>query len=239
MTARRTSAIAPSATERRAARVAGLAYLVAIPPAVFAEFAVLGRLIAGDDAAATARNVLANEQLFRLGTASNVAVFALDVVLIVALYVTLRPVSSTVALVALCWRMIETSLLVVATLSDLEALRLLRGASYLLPLPLEARHALARSALEAHGATYNLALVFAGLGTAAFCWSWLQSRWVPKVLAGFGLAAAVVLSVCTLAFIIRPGLHAIVPVAIYGGPIFVFELVMGWWLLWKGLRPAR
>src|SRR4051794_25666335 len=46
-----------NATERTAARVVGAAYLLAIPPAVFAEFYVRGRLLA-DDAAEAARNIV-------------------------------------------------------------------------------------------------------------------------------------------------------------------------------------
>src|SRR5713101_1992389 len=103
-------------SQRRAARVVGLAYLLAIPPALFAE------------AVAAAPNLTAHERLFRLGTASNLAAFALDVVLITALYVVLKPVNRNLALLATFWGLIETAILVVATLSDLEALRVLSGA---------------------------------------------------------------------------------------------------------------
>ena len=226
------------AAQRRTARVAGIAYLLALPPAVFAEFLVLGRLVAGDDAAATARNIVAHERLFRLGIASNLAVFALDVVLIVALYLTLKPVSRPVALVALGWRMIETALLATAALHDLDALQMLSGTSYLRVLASEQLQAMARLALASHGATYNVALVFAGLGSAAFCWLWLVSGWVPRALAGLGLFASILMAVCTAAFIVAPGLHEVIPVAVYGGPIFLFELTMGCWLALRGLRAS-
>ena len=97
------------------------------PPAIFAEkFFVLGRLVCGD-AAETSRNIVAHERLFRLGIASNLFVFALDVALIAALYVTLRPVHRGLALLAVLWRMIETVMLVGITLNDFTALRLLSG----------------------------------------------------------------------------------------------------------------
>ena len=44
---------------------------------------------------------------------------------------------------------------------------------------------------------------------------------------------------CAFSFIIFPELAKIVSVGIYGGPIFIFELTMGFWLLFKGLRPYR
>ena len=86
-------------SQRKAARVGGFAYLFALPPAIFAEFYVRTQLVAFDNAAQTARNIMAHDRLFRLGTASNLTVFALDVVLIMALYV-----SSCQSIEAsLCW----------------------------------------------------------------------------------------------------------------------------------------
>ena len=72
-------------SQRTAARVVGWSYLFALPPAIFAEFYVRTKLVAFDNAAQTAQNIMTDERLFRLGTASNLTVFALDVVLIMAL----------------------------------------------------------------------------------------------------------------------------------------------------------
>jgi len=90
-------------SQRNAARVVGLSYLLALPPAIFAEFYVRGQLIVSGDVAQTARNIMAHERLFRLGTASNLSVFAIDVVLIMALYVVLMPINRSLALLATGW----------------------------------------------------------------------------------------------------------------------------------------
>jgi hypothetical protein len=68
-----------------------------------------------------------------------------------------------------------------------------------------------------------------------FCYLWLKSDLVPKVLAGFGLFASILLSISMCAFIIFPELRNFVTVAYYGGPIFLFELTMGLWLVSKEL----
>ena len=98
-------------SQRKAARVVGFAYLFALPPAIFAEFYVLGRLIVNNNAVDTARNIMTHERLFRLGTASNLTVFAIDIVLITALYVVLKPVNRHLALLAAFWGLIETAIL--------------------------------------------------------------------------------------------------------------------------------
>src|SRR6266496_465511 len=118
-------------SQRKAATVVGFSYLFALPPAIFAEFYVGTQLIAFDNAAQTAQNIMAHERLFRLGIASNLFVFAVDVALITALYVVLKPVNRSLALLALGWGLIETAILVVVTLSDFEVLRILSGAEYL------------------------------------------------------------------------------------------------------------
>jgi hypothetical protein len=224
------------ASQRTAARIVGVSYVLALPPAVFAEFVVLGRLVTSD-AAETARNILAHERLFRLGIASNLGVFALDVILITALYVTLKPVHRGLALLALLWRMIETSLLVGATLNDFAALRLLGGAGYLHALEPDRLQALARLAISAHGASYLLGLVFAGLGSTVFCWLWLRSGYIPKALAAWGVFASALLGACAFTFIVFPEVEKVVSIAYYGTPIFTFELTTGFWLTIRGIRP--
>jgi hypothetical protein len=222
--------------QRKAAKVVGLAYLGALAPAVFSEFYVRGRLIA-DTAAQTALNIQSHERLFRLGLASNLAVFALDVALIVSLFVVLRPVNRLLALLAMSWGLVETATLVVAALSDFNVLRILSGAPYLSAFEADRLHALAALSIGAHGAAYGVGLILAGLRSTAFCYLWLRSGLVPKALAGFGIVASFLMGASAFSLIVFPELARIVPVGVYGGPIFLFELSMGLWLVLKGL-PA-
>lgn len=217
--------------QRRAATVAGIAYLFALAPAVFAEFYVRGQLVTGN-AAQTAQNILANERLFRLGIASNLTVFAADVVLIVALYLVLEPVNRGLALLAAAWGLIETATLVSVILSDLDVLRILDG------FGVDRLQALASWSLGAHGDAYNIGLVFAGLRSSAFCYLWLRSRLIPRGLATWGVLASVLMGGCAFAFIVFPELARVVGVEIYGTPIFLFELTIGLWLVFKGLLPT-
>ncbi len=225
-------------TRRKAATVVGLSYLLALPPAIFAEFYVRSQLIAFGNVAQTAQNIVAHERLFRLGTASNLAVFALDVVLIMGLYVVLMPVNRSVALVATGWGLIETATLVFVTLSDFDVLRILSGADYLHAFEADRLQALARLSVGAHGSAYNVGLVLAGLRSTAFCYLWFESRFIPRPLAAWGIVASFLMGACAFSFIIFPELAKVVGVGIYGAPIFFFELTMGVWLLLRGLRPV-
>jgi hypothetical protein len=225
-------------SQRTAATVVGFAYLFALPPAIFAEFYVRTQLVAFDNAAQTARNIMAHERLFRLGIASNLTVFAIDVVLIIALYVVLTPVNRRLALLATGWGLIETATLVFVTLSDFDVLRILSGADYLHAFEPNRLQALARLSISAHADAYNVGLVFAGLRSSAFCYLWFKSRFIPRALAAWGMGASFLMGASAFSFIIFPELAKVVAVEVYGAPIFFFELTMGFWLLLRGLRPS-
>jgi hypothetical protein len=225
-------------SQRKAAKVVGFTYLLALLPAVFAEFYVRGHLVVFDDATQTAMNIVGHERLFRLGIASNLTVFAVDVALITALYVVLKSVNRSVALLAAAWGLIETTILVVVTLTDLDVLRILSGADYLQAFEVSRLHALAGLSISAHHATYNVGLIFAGLRSTAFCYLWFRSAFIPRVLAAWGVFASFLMGACAFSFIIFPEVVTVVPVEIYGGPIFLFELTMGFWLLLKRLRSS-
>jgi len=225
--------------QRKAAKVAGLAYLIALVPAVFAEFYVRAHLVDFENAVQTATNIISHERLFRLGIASNLLVFAIDIVLIVSLYIVLKPVNRILALTALAWGLIETGILVIVTLHDLDVLRLLSGVDYLQAFDRNQLYSMARVSISAHASTYNIGLMFAGLRSTAFCFLWIRSDYVPKILAAFGMLASLLMGASALLFVIFPGLSQVMSVGIYGGPIFIFELIFGFWLLLNKLRPAE
>jgi hypothetical protein len=227
----------PDAIQRRWARVVGFSYVFALVPSIFSEFYVSGRLVS-DDAVVTAQNIIAHERLFRLGIASNLLVFAADVVLVTALYIVLERVNRRLALLATFFRLIETTILIVAVLNDFYVLRLLTGASYLTTVNPDELAALARVSIGAHGSTYGVALLLFGFGSPVFCYLWLKSGYIPKPLAVWGLVASVWIGICSFTFVVFPELTKVITVGYYGGPIFLFELTIGLWLLFKGVRQG-
>ncbi len=61
-----------SESQRKAARIAGLAYLFSFVTVVAVNFGILARLTVRGDPAQTAQNILAHERLFRIGIAGDV-----------------------------------------------------------------------------------------------------------------------------------------------------------------------
>lgn len=223
-------------SRRRAAKVVGFVYLFAMATSIFGEV-VRGRLIVANDAGETARNIVAHEALFRLGIASELVTFVGTVLLLASLYVILRPVQPYLALMAASFRLVETSICVVMMLSSLDVLRVLSGAEYLRAFEADRLHVLARLSIGAHGAGYNVAFVFLGLGSTVFAWLWLRSDYIPRALALLGVVASLMLAAGSFSFILVPGLVANLS-PWYMLPMGVFEVTMGFWLLLKGLRPS-
>ena len=250
-------------SQRKAARVVGFTYLCAMAVAVFAEFYVRGHLVVANNAVDTARNIMAHERLFRVGIASNLFVSAIDLALIAALYVVLEPVGRNLALFAVFLRLVETSVGAAMTLYDFDVLRLLSGADYVRVFETDRLQTLARLSLGAHGAGNSVAFVFLGLGSAVFGYLWFRSNYIPRALAALGvfgsllltlldwqqgtqahylsqlgslshLLAFLLLAAGPFTFIIYPSLTAIFS-PWYMAPIGVFEVTMGFWLLFKGL----
>ncbi|MBA7713112.1 hypothetical protein ES703_122110 [subsurface metagenome] len=73
---------------RKAARVAGVLYLIVIVAGVSAEFFVRQRLIVPGDATATANNIMASQWLWRLGFLSDLIMNTSFLLLPLALRVT-------------------------------------------------------------------------------------------------------------------------------------------------------
>jgi hypothetical protein len=223
-------------SQRKAARVAGALYLFGFV-AVFDELYVRGRLIIDNNAAETARNIMAHERLFRIGIAIDLIEMASMVALLTALYIILKAVNQNLALLAAFWRLMEAAICVVMTLSSFDVLRVLSGADYLRAFEGDRLQALARLYIGAHGAGYNVAEIFLGLGSTVFGYVWFKSGYIPRALAAWGVFSSLLVAMCTFASIIFPDFQDRSFPGCYM-PIAIFELAMGFWLLFKGLRSS-
>jgi hypothetical protein len=65
---------------RRAAKIAGVCYVLLFALGIFANFFVREGLIVSGDPQTTAANIVESEGLFRLGLVSFLVVFVLDVI---------------------------------------------------------------------------------------------------------------------------------------------------------------
>jgi hypothetical protein len=225
-------------SQRVAARVAGWSYLLSFAIVCYANFGMHDRLIS-NSASETARNILAHEQLFRAGIVGNLFYCAGVVVLVSALYVILRPVSRGIALFAAFLRLIWVLMWLTVTLRFFDALRLIDGDDNLRTFDPGSLNALARAYLDARVDYYYVGLLFGALASIACAYLWFRSRYIPRVLAAYGLISSVWAVVCTVAFIVSPDFSKLVNLWWFDMPMGIFDIVLSLWLLIKGLPRFR
>src|SRR5438552_17837922 len=166
-------------SQRTAAKVAGVAGLLAVVLVVFGNYVLLEPLIVPRNAADTARNMLAHQTQFRVALTCFVAYGIGSVVLLTALYVVLEPVNRGLALAGALFRLVFVMLWLVAPLNSLGALRLLGNSTYLQAFESERLQALARAQIAASFDDYYVGLTFFGLAATVCAWFWLKSVCVP------------------------------------------------------------
>lgn len=224
-------------SQSRAAKVAGFSFVFSKVIVVLANFGIGFRLSVPDSAVDTARNIMANETLFRINIACNLIYVATIVVLLSSLYQILRRVSRNLALVASFFWMVLALMWCTAALNMLGALRLLGKASYLAVFETSHLQALARLHLSSGYDAYYVGLPFWGLASAIGSYLFLKSRYIPRTLAGLGVISSVWCVFCAFAYIVFPRFEATVNAWAFDMPIFLFEMALGLWFLFKGLRP--
>lgn len=235
------SDIIRAAEQQRAARLAGAMYLIQMATGVFTQTYARGSLIVRGDAAQTARNIADSAGLFRIGIASDLATYIAVLIATWALYVLLRPVNRNLALLALLFRLSELAIHFNATVNSLAVLRLLSGDQYLKPIEAGQLHSLAQLALSIQGEAVNMGFILLGLGSAIFAFLLLKSQFVPRLLAGWGVFASLLLAAYSLAIIVFPNARALQVVPML--PMGIYEVTLGFWLLLTNAKikpsPAR
>lgn len=224
-------------TQARLGRFAGAMYLLQMAAGVFTQLYARGALIARDDATRTAQNILESERLFRIGIASDLVTYTAVLLANWALYVLLRQVDRNLAPLAMFLRLTELAIHFNAMVNSLAVLRLLSGADYLKGLEAGQLHSLAQLALGVQASGMNLGFIPLGLGSALFAYLLLKSRYVPRVLAGWGVFSSLLLAAFALSIIVFPKAGALQMIPML--PMGLYEVALGFWLLLRGARFER
>ena len=223
-------------SQRTAAKVAGWSGLVTFAIVVFGNYVLLNPLFVPGDATQTAQNILAHQTQLRLAAVCFLIYATGVLVLLSALYVIFRPVSPGLALAGALFRLVFALLWLLSPLNLLGALRILNG-KYLQVFEPERLYALARFQLGAGFDDYYLGLPFFGLAATVCAWLWLKSNYIPRGLSIFGVIASAWCVVCAFVYLIFPHFNKIVNDYIFDTPMALFELIVSFWLLFKGLNP--
>ncbi|MEE9553958.1 MAG: DUF4386 domain-containing protein [candidate division Zixibacteria bacterium] len=222
---------------RKAARVAGFMFLFSLIVPLLNWTFVLSKLIVVKDAIATANNIMANELLFRIGITIELIMSIGLVVLALALYKILKSVNKNLALLALFLKLVEATIVAVIVLVSFIALQILNGEAYLTGFTPVQLKAPVGFLLNKHAVLYSVPMVFLGLDMMLFSYLFFKSKYIPKILAGFGILSFLLILIHALMYIIAPEYAAmLINQIIFYAPSGLFEIIIGIWLLFKGAK---
>ncbi len=218
------------------ARVAGFTYLATILLGIFSVNFAASALIVTNDSAATANNIVSHEMLFRFGVAGEILMYTLVILLAFSLYVVLKTVDRNLALLALLWRVAEAVVgASVTVFSGLFPLLLLHSEASFSPAQTQA---LVGLFLDVRHSGLDVVLILIGMGGTLFCYLFYTSRYVPRVLAIWGILTYMTMLILSFVSILTPDLSESVKIAFYA-PGGLFEIIFGLWLLIRGINVEQ
>lgn len=217
-------------------RFAGLLYLVASIPGVFALIYVPSKLLVHGDAAATANNIASHETMFRLGIAADLIGQALFVFVALALYDLLKAVNRRHALAMLVLILVAIPIAFLNEVNSMAALTLARRTDFLSVIDKPQREALSGLFLNLRGDGFDVAGIFWGLWLFPLGMLVYRSGFIPRFIG-------VLLMIGTFAYLANSFTSLVWPeyaagVSRWMDPLQAVELMFMLWLLIMGAKPT-
>lgn len=214
---------------KKAARAAGLLYLIMIITGIGAQVIRSGIIVAGN-AAATVDNIVASGSLFNVAFFSDMIMTVCYLLFAWVLYTILKQVNKNIALLFVILTTASVAILSLNTLNLFAATFIVNDAGYLTAFGADQVDALAMLFMDLHYHGYYIAQVSFGLWLMPLGYLVIKSGLFPKAL-GFMLIIATFghLAGFTTAFLL-PGYESL------GDMVAILELPFGLWLLLKGAK---
>jgi uncharacterized protein DUF4386 len=219
---------------KKAARVAGLLYVLMGIPGGFSLLYVSSVLIVPGDATATINRIKTSELLFRVGMVSELICAAGFIFVALALYRLFKGVDKTLASLMVTLFVVSVPISFLNVLNQIAALTLLSGANFLSVFNSSQLNALVMLFLGLHHDGILLAQIFWGLWLLPFGVLVFKSGFLPRILG-------VLLIIACFGYLAISFTHLLLPA--YGHIVSKFAMVLTLgelpiilWLLIKGAK---
>ena len=208
------------------ARLAGGLLLATIVGGIIAQAFISDRMVVTGDAAATARNIVANTTLIRVAYAIFMVEMACQVATTAVMYDLLMPVDRSVARAAAVFGYVGSGIKAMARLFFYAPLFVLGGASYLAAFEARQLEALAYLMIRVNAQGTQVALVFLGVNTLLTGYLMFRSTFLPRVLGVLGLIGGA----GWLTFVYPPlGSRLFLPLAMFA--LIGCAVTIGWFMI--------
>lgn len=223
---------------KKTARIGGMLYLILIIVGMFSVLFVRDKLIVSGDPAATAKNIIASQFLWRTGITADLIMHVLDIPIMLIIYILLKPVNKNVAQLALLFNLIQTAVLVANKLNLIAALLPLENVDYLKPIELQQLYTQAYLFLKLHDIGFGVGLIFFGFTCLVNGCLILRSGYLPKTIGLLMQIAGFCYLVNNFTLLLAPKIAStLFPVFML--PCLIAELSFCLWLLVKGVNITK
>jgi hypothetical protein len=224
---------------RRLARGIGLAYLVNVIVGIFSLIYVPSLTTGHGDAAATVRNILAHEALFRAGIVAGLFCYVEFILLPLLFYRLLGAVNRHAAVLMVVLALLGVPLSIASLQHKLDVLTLLGHTPWLDALGMEHLQTQVMLQLSAYDHALLLAQVFWGLWLIPLGWLVMRSGMLPRVLGVVLMLGGLSYLADFVGQMMIAGYDASVLSDYMALPAALGEIGTCLWLLVAGARPLR
>jgi hypothetical protein len=222
---------------RLLARIAGAFYLIITVCALFAYLYVRGQVIIPGDMAQTAVNLIAREQFYRVGFSAAVVVVLCNPPMGFILYELLKVVNPRIALLALVFITVSTTIEAVNLFNYITPLYTFSLPEYRAAFGPEEIQALARGPIKLWGTVFSVSLAFFGVFCALIGYLLFKSKFFPRIL-GVLMIIAGAYYLTNYSFVGFLGLPDIPLIGLLR-PTLVAEVALALWLTIVGVNETK
>jgi hypothetical protein len=222
---------------RLLARIAGVFYLIITACALFAYMYVRGQVIVSGDMVQTATNLLEHERFYRLGFSAAVIVVLCNPPMGLILYELLKVVNPRLALLALVFITVSTTIEAVNLFNYIMPLFTFSLPEYRAAFDPEELQALARGSSRLWGYVFSVSLAFFGVFCALIGYLLFRSKFFPRVL-GVLMIIAGAYYLTNYSFVGFLGFPDIPYIGMLR-PTLVAEVALALWLVVVGVNEEK
>jgi hypothetical protein len=219
---------------RKAGLIAGLAILVMALTVPVVEFYIFPTLIDYKNAAQTTINIREHTSLFSGAIFIHFVTVVCDVVAAWALYIFLRPVDRSLALLTAWFRIVNTTFTIVSLLNLIQILSMVRAVENSLLMEAGQVHDNVLFYLRSFNLQWRLMLVFFGIYLNLLGLLVLKAKYIPRIMGVLLIVAGLGYIIDDLKYFFYPKVDTGMLWVTYFG-----ELVFMFWLLFKGSRIKK
>lgn len=218
---------------KRTARIAGFLYLIVAITGFFSPY-VRGRIIVEGDAAATAKNLIDLEGLFRLGVVNDLVLVTSWILLAFVLYRLFEFVDKDYGLAMVAFVLVGGAITCFNSLVKFAALLVLHGSVYFTALETGQLPGAAMLCLDMGKSGYFIAHIFFGLWLFPLSYLVIKSGFIPKILGVLLAIAGIGYLIDFFTYFLLPNFGVTITQYTFWG-----ELLLLLWLLIKGVKEEK